>query len=55
MVRCIPLILVLILYAVSYIVLGSILDKIFMFESSKNECKMIYTVMYTIAVLILTK
>lgn len=55
MVRCIPLILVLILYAVSYIVLGSILDKIFMFESSKDECKMIFTVMYILVVIILIK
>ena len=47
--------LILVLYAVSCIVLSLILDKIFMFESSKNECKMIYTVMYIIAVLILTK
>lgn len=47
--------LILVLYVVSCVVLSLILDKIFMFESSKNECKMIFTVMYILVVIILTK
>ena len=47
--------LILVLYAVSCIVLSLILDKIFMFDKSKDECKMIFTVMYILIVIILTK
>lgn len=37
------------------IVLSLILDKIFMFEKSKDECKLIFTVMYILVVIILIK
>ena len=47
--------LILVLYVVSFIALSLILDKIFMFDKSKDESKMIFTVMYILVVLILTK
>lgn len=48
-------VLISVLYVVLYIVLGLILDKIFMFDKSKDECKMIFTVMYIIVASILTR
>lgn len=47
--------LILVLYVVSCVVFSLILDKIFMFEKSKDECKMIFTVMYILVVIMLTK
>nr|DAG58191.1 MAG TPA: hypothetical protein [Caudoviricetes sp.] len=46
---------ILVLYVVLYTVLGLILDKIFIFERSKDECKMIFTVIYIIVALILAR
>lgn len=55
MMKCLPLIIILVVYAISYIVLGLILDKILMFDRSKDECKLLYTVLFILVVLMLAR